>query len=131
MGPLGVNINGIIAEINKKTENYSGIRIGVKVIIDTTTKEFRIEVGSPPASAMILKELGIANGAKTKDEKVGDITLEQIKKIAKAKESKIYGKDAAQKVKQILGTCKSMGVTCEGKDPREVIKHIDDGTVKI
>jgi large subunit ribosomal protein L11 len=29
--------------------------------------------------------------------------------------------------KEMLGTCVSLGVTVEGKDPREVQKDIDDG----
>ena len=30
--------------------------------------------------------------------------------------------------KELLGTCVSMGVTVEGKDPREVQKDVDAGT---
>ena len=82
LGPLGVNINAIIAEINKKTEGFSGIKVPVKVIVDSATKSFKVEIGAPPTSALILKEIGVAAGAKAKDEVVGNITLEQVKKIA-------------------------------------------------
>ncbi len=51
LGPLGVNIAKIIAEINTKTEGYAGIKIPVKIIVDPTTKNYRIEIGSPPTSA--------------------------------------------------------------------------------
>ncbi len=131
LGPLGVPINDIIKEINEKTSPFAGIKISVKVIVDTTTKKFRIEVGSPSASALILKELGVQSGAKTKEETVGNLTIDQVKKIAKAKESSMYGQNIGQRVKQILGTCKSMGVKCENEDPRVTIKKIDSGEIKI
>jgi large subunit ribosomal protein L11 len=103
----------------------------VKVIVNTDTKEFRIEVGAPPTSALILKELGVATGAKTKDEIIGNLSLEQVKKIAKSKEASIYGKNAADRVKQVLGTCKSMGVKCENEDPRAMIKKINAKEVTV
>ena len=130
LGPLGVNTNAIIAEINDKTKQYGGIKIPVKVFVDSGAKTYRIEVGAPPTSALILKELGLQRGAKAKAEIVGNITLEQVKKIAEAKESKIYGSTIAHRVSQVLGTCKSMGVTCEGEDPRVTIKKIKDGELK-
>ena len=131
LGPLGVNINGIIEQINKTTGVFNGIKIPVKVIVNTDDKTFKIEVGSPTTSALILKEIGVAAGAKTKDETVGNLTLEQVKSIASAKGAKIYGKTVADKVKQILGTCKSMGVKCDNMPPMEVIAKINSGEIKI
>jgi len=131
LGPLGVNINAIVAEINDKTKQFAGIKIPVKVIVDPITKEYKIEVGAPPTSALILKELGLSTGAKTKEETIGSITIEQLKKIAQAKEAKMYGNTMAARVKQIIGTCKSMGVKVEGEDPRVAIAKINKGEIKV
>ena len=131
LGPLGVNINGIVGEINEKTKAFEGIKIPVKVIVDPSTKTFRIEVGSPTTSALILKELGVQSGAKTKEETVGNLTLDQVKKIANAKEASMYGNTLADRVKQVLGTCKSMGVKCENEEPMAMIKKISSGQVKV
>ena len=131
LGPLGVNINAIIAEINKKTEGFSGIKVPVKVIVDSATKSFKVEIGAPPTSALILKEIGVAAGAKAKDEVVGNITLEQVKKIAKSKEAKLYGKSIAERVNKVLGTCKSMGVNCENENPKAIIARIKSGEIKL
>jgi large subunit ribosomal protein L11 len=131
LGPLGVNINEIVSEINEKTKAFEGIKIPVKVIVDPATKSFRIEVGSPTTSALILKELGIQSGAKTKDESVGNLTIDQVKKIAAAKEASMYGNTLADRVKQVLGTCKSMGVKCDNEDPMVTIKKIGSGELKI
>lgn len=131
LGPMGINTTAVVEEINKKTKEFAGIKVVVKVRIDTATKEYTIEVGSPSTSAMILKELGIEKGAKNKEETPGNITLEQVKKIANAKSASMYGKGLAQKVTQVLGTCKSMGITCEGANPKEIIAKIKSGEIKI
>ena len=102
LGPLGVNVSTIINEINEKTKTFEGLKIPVKVIIDPSSKSHRIEVGFPPTSALILKELGIPRGAKAKDETVGNITLEQVKKIAESKKMQMYGNSMAERVKQVL-----------------------------
>ena len=63
LGPLGVNTANIVAEINEKTKAFSGIKIPVKVTVIKETKEFKVEVGSPTTSALILKELGLEKAA--------------------------------------------------------------------
>ncbi len=131
LGPLGVNVANIINEINSKTGPFEGIKVPVKVTVNPATKTFKVEVGSPTTSAMILKELGIQKGAKVKEEVVGNITLEQVKKIAKAKEASIYGNSLQSRVTQVLGTCKSMNVTCEGKGAMEMIAKIKAGEIKV
>jgi large subunit ribosomal protein L11 len=45
-----------------------------------------------------------------------------------AKEKDLLGSSLKEKVKSILGTCVSMGVTVEGKDPRTIQQEIDSGT---
>ncbi|MDE1822948.1 MAG: 50S ribosomal protein L11 [Candidatus Micrarchaeota archaeon] len=131
LGPLGVNVQKIIEEINAKTAAFEGIKIPVKVMVNAATKSYRIEVGSPPTSALILKELGLQKGAKGKEEVAGNITIEQVKKVAKAKELSIYGNSTESKVKQVLGTCKSMNVTVEGTDAREYLRKVASGEIRL
>ena len=57
LGPIGVNIGEVIAAINEKTRDMAGMKVPVKVIVDTETREFEVEVGTPPTSALIKKEL--------------------------------------------------------------------------
>ena len=128
LGPKGVNIGEVIKEINKKTESFKGMQVPIKVIIDTDTKEFEIEVGTPPASALIKKEAGIEKGSgNPKADKVADLLIEQIIKVAKMKESNLLGKTLKQKVKEIIGTCNSMGILVEGKPAAETIRAVDEG----
>ena len=127
LGPTGVNIGKVIAEINEKTKDFAGIQVPVKVIVDPSTKEFEIEVGTPPVSALIKKEIGIEKGAGNRESAAGDISLEQVVKIAKMKFSVLNTASLKNAACQVLGTCVSMGVTCNGKNAKEVIKEIKEG----
>lgn len=128
LGPMGVNVVQVINAINDKTKAFEGMKVPVKVLVDPATKKFEIEVGTPPASALILKQIGAEKGSgNPRANKVGNLTIEQAVKVARQKESNLLGKTLKNRVKEILGTCVSMGVTVEGKDPREVQKEIDAG----
>jgi large subunit ribosomal protein L11 len=128
LGPLGVNIGQVVAEINKKTASFKGMQVPVKVIVDSDTKEFEITVGTPPASSLIKKEAGLEKGASNPlTDKVADLKIEQIIKIAKMKEDNLLGKELKNKIKEIMGTCQSMGVKVEGDNIPEALKRVDQG----
>lgn len=128
LGPKGVNIGQVISAINEKTKDFAGMQVPVKVIIDTDTKGFEIEIGTPPASALIKKEAGVDKGASNpKTDKVADLLIEQIIKIAKMKESALLGKTTKEQVREIVGTCQSMGILVEGVPAQKALKRIEDG----
>jgi large subunit ribosomal protein L11 len=128
LGPLGVNIGKVVADINKKTESFKGMQVPVKVTVDSSTKEYEITVGTPPASGLIKKEAGIEKGAANpKLEKVADLSIEQIIKIAKMKEDALLGKNLKQKVKEVIGTCQSMGVLVEGMSAHDAVNAVNAG----
>ena len=77
-------------------------------------------------SDMIKKEAGVAKGAGTA-EAVGDISLEKLLNVVKKKQDILLGKTLKDALKEAAGTCKSIGITIEGKDARKVIREIDDG----
>lgn len=128
MGPLGVNVGQVVAKINEKTSSFSGMRVPVTVVVDKKTREFDIEIGSPPMAALIKKELKLERGAKTAGtEVVGNLSLAQAVGIAKLKSEGTLAKDLKAAVMEVLGTCVSLGVTVDGKDAREVQKEIAEG----
>tara|TARA_Y100000034_G_scaffold48575_1_gene59987 strand:- start:1109 stop:1843 length:735 start_codon:yes stop_codon:yes gene_type:complete len=128
LGPMGVNIGQVVAEINKKTASFQGMQVPVKVIIDKDTKEFSIEVGTPPASALIKKEARLKKAASNPlTEKVADLKIEQIIKVAKMKEDALLGKNLKNKVREIIGTCQSMGILVEGVPAQETLKLVAEG----
>ncbi|MBD3310118.1 50S ribosomal protein L11 [Candidatus Woesearchaeota archaeon] len=128
LGPTGVNIGQVVAEINKKTESFKGMQVPVKVTVNSDTKEFSIEVGTPPASALIKKEAGIDKGSGNPNtDKVADVLIEQMIKVAKMKEDNLLGKSLKEEVREIVGTCNSMGILVEGKPATETLKDIELG----
>ncbi len=128
LGPMGVNIMQIISAINEKTKDFEGMKVPVKVIVNPKTKDFEIKVGTPPASALILDKLGAEKGSGAPStHKIGDLTVDQAIKVAKMKYDNLLGSGLKEKTKEIIGTCVSLGVTVEGKDPREIQKAINEG----
>ncbi len=128
LGPLGLNLMQVVAQINEKTASYEGIDVPVKVIVDPQTKEFEIEVGTPPVSALIKRALSIEKGASNPGaEVVGNIPLSEVVRIAKMKADAMLSYDLKGRVKEVLGTCVSMGIRVEGMDPKEAQKAIDEG----
>jgi large subunit ribosomal protein L11 len=131
LGPLGLNIMSVVTKINELTKDYSGMRVPVKIAVNTDDKSFEVTVGTPTSSALIVSELNIEKGSATPNtEKVGNLTLDQVMRIAKIKLPQLLSHNLKNGTKEILGTCVSMGVTVDGKDPREIQKEIDLDTHK-
>ena len=127
LGPLGVNVMQIVKEINEMTKDYAGMRVPVKVNVETETKKFAVEVGIPTVSALIVKESGIAKGSATpKTAPVGNLTVDSLMKIARAKMSQSYGRDVKSVAREVAGSCVSMGVTIEGKPAREFLSEVSE-----
>ncbi|MDP7264925.1 MAG: 50S ribosomal protein L11 [Candidatus Thermoplasmatota archaeon] len=128
LGPLGLNIMKVVGAINEKTGAFKGMKVPVKINVDTNTKDFTITIGTPPTSSLIFSVLGFEKGAqKCKEEVVGDLSIDLLVKIAKMKEDSLLGKNLMNRAKEVLGTCFSMGITCDGKNPREAIADINKG----
>jgi large subunit ribosomal protein L11 len=126
LGPLGLNILSVVNKINELTKDFSGMRVPVKITVDPEDKSFEVEVGTPTTSALIVSELNIEKGSGTPNsEKVGDLTMDQVVRIAKIKLPQLLALNLKNGTKEILGTCVSMGVTVDGKDPRDLQKEID------
>lgn len=128
LGPLKVNIGQVISVINDKTKDFKGMKVPVKVIVDTETKEFDIEIGTPPTSELIKKELDLKLGSGEPNKLyVGVASIEQIIKVAKMKRPSLFVNNLKSAVKTILGSCQSMGILVEGKKPHDVIVEVNEG----
>jgi len=128
LGPTGVNVGEVVAAINEKTKDFAGMKVPVEIIIDTSTKSFEVKTGSPPVSQLIMKELGLEKlSPNPKFEKVGNLAIEQIIKIAKSKLDSMNCLSLKSAVKTIIGSCNSIGVLVEGMEPQEAIAAINEG----
>ena len=128
LGPLGVNVMQVVTMINEKTRDFAGMKVPVKVNVDPKTKKFDVTVGTPPTSALLVKELGVEKGSgNMRDVKVGNLTSAQIAKVARMKTDALMGASLMKRAKEVAGTCVSMGITIEGLDPREWQKRVEAG----
>jgi len=131
LGPLGVNTMAVVNKINEITKDLEGITVPVSIIIDSN-KDFVIEVGSPMTSALIKKDLKIKKGTgKAGNEITGNLTFEQVKKIAKAKYPQLISKTDKSAVLEVLGTCRTMGVTVDNKSIKEITAKVKSGEYKL
>jgi large subunit ribosomal protein L11 len=128
LGPLGVNVLAIVNEINKVTGEFKGMRVPVKIEIDQDTKQFSVSVGMPTTSALLVKEASIPKGAsKPGTESVGDISFDQVVKIAKLKMGSSYANTLKSALKEVLGSAVSMGLKVNGSNPKDLMKEVDEG----
>jgi large subunit ribosomal protein L11 len=127
LGPLGINVKEVVDKINELTADYDGMEVPVKIVVDEE-KNFTITVGTPPTTALLKKEAGIEKGSGDAGaSKIADLKFEQILKVARMKRTDMLSYDIKGAVKEVLGTCLSMGITVDGKSPKEVQKAIDAG----
>lgn len=128
LGPAGINIGQVISKVNEATSAFKGLKVPVELEVDLGTKQFEVQVFSPPVSELLKKEFGItkASGIQKKLQ-VANASIEQIISVAKQKMSNLLAKDLKAAVKSVLGTCTSAGILVENKSPIEVGKEVDEG----
>jgi large subunit ribosomal protein L11 len=128
LGPVGVNINQVIQKVNEATKNFSGMKVPVELDIDVNTKDIDIKVFSPPVAELLKKELKIEKGSgEQKKINMGNASIEQIISIAKTKFPNLLCRDLKSAVKTVAGSCLSLGILIENKNPVEIEEEIEKG----
>ncbi len=125
LGPLGVNVAQVVAKINEQTKDLNGMQVPVKVIVKSRT-EFEIEVGTPPTSALIIKEIGLEKGSGDKTI-LGDLTMEQVLKIANIKRKGLLSKTLKHAAREVIGAAGSLGATIDGMPSKEAQLAVASG----
>jgi large subunit ribosomal protein L11 len=127
LGPMGVNTMEVVKEINRVTKELEGMQVPVKVHINSD-KSYSVEVGAPLTSALIKKELNIKKGSgKAGTETAGNLTFDKVLKITKAKYGQLSARSLKAGIKEVFGTCRSLGVNIDGKTPAEALKDLNAG----
>lgn len=113
LGQHGVNIGQFVSQFNDRTRELNGTLVPV-VISVYTDKSFSFEVKSPPASVLLKQAAEIAKGSGVPNkEKVGTVTLDQVRKIAETKMADLNAHDVDNAMMIIRGTARSMGIEVE------------------
>ncbi len=110
LGQHGVNIMAFCKEFNAKTQKDAGLIIPV-VISVYQDRSFSFIMKTPPAAVLIKKALNLESGsARPNKDKVGKITLDQVKEIAQVKLQDTNAGSLETCMQSIIGTARSMGV---------------------
>ncbi len=113
LGQHGVNIVAFTKEFNERTAKDMGLIIPV-VITVYADRTFTFITKTPPAAVLIKKELGLQSASGTPNKtKVGQLTKEQLKKIAEIKMPDLNASSLEAAMSIVAGTARSMGVTVE------------------
>jgi large subunit ribosomal protein L11 len=125
LGPLGVNVAEVVARINEATRDLNGMQVPVKIRVRSRT-DYDVEVGTPPTSALILKEVGVEKGTGDKSV-VGNLTIGQVVEIAAIKRRGLLSKTLKSAAREVIGTAGSLGVTVEGMPSKDAQKAVLEG----
>ncbi len=110
LGQHGINIGQFVSQFNERTKDLNGTIVPV-VIKLYKDKSFDFIVKSPPAAVLLKQAAEVAKGSGVPNkEKVGKVTVEQVRKIAEAKFEDLNAYDLDQAQKIIEGTARSMGI---------------------
>ncbi len=114
LGQHGLNIMEFCKSFNEKTKSQEGLTLPV-IITAYEDRTFTFLIKSPPCPVLLKRACGVAKASGTPNkEKVGKVTLEQIKEIAQMKAKDLNAKDMDGAIKTIKGTARSMGIEVEG-----------------
>jgi large subunit ribosomal protein L11 len=127
LGPLGVPVPKVVQAINEKTKDFNGMKVPVTITVDDK-RNFEIEVGTPPTTALLKKELGIEKGPQNPGaESGGNLPFESIVKVARMKSDSLLSYDLKGAAKEVLGAGVPMSITVDDKSIKQVQKEIDEG----
>jgi large subunit ribosomal protein L11 len=116
LGQRGLNIMEFCKTFNAQTQNMEqGMPVPV-VITAYADRTFTFITKTPPVSYFLKKAAGVEKGSKTpgKDEKVGTVTMAQVREIAAKKMQDLNANDIEAAAQMIVGSARSMGLDVTG-----------------
>ena len=132
VGPLGMSPKKVGDDIVKATSgDWKGLRVTCKLIVQN--RQAKVEV-VPSAAALIIKALKEPPRDRKKVKNIqhsGNITMDDIKRIARIMKPRSLAKKFEGTVLEMLGTAQSVGCTVDGSDPHDLIDEIHNGELEI
>mmetsp|Transcript_3286 Transcript_3286/g.4810 ORF Transcript_3286/g.4810 Transcript_3286/m.4810 type:complete len:165 (-) Transcript_3286:108-602(-) len=131
IGPLGLSPKKVGEDIQKATLDWKGLSVTVKLTV--VNRQATVTM-IPSSSSLVMKALNEPVRDRKKEKNVkhdGNLTLDQVIEVARQMRDRSMARTLAGTVKEILGTCNSIGCTVNGESPRDIQSQIDDGEVEI
>lgn len=128
LADAGLNVTEVVDKINKMTEPYKGHTVTVKIVVDLDTKEYNLLLELPTTTSLLLSVAGASEpSGDPAHKKIGNLRFEDVIKVVLLKKQELSAKSLKAAVKTILGSARSIGLTVEGKDPKEVMAELSKG----
>ena len=131
VGPLGLNAKKIGEDIMKNTKDWKGLKVTCKLVVKNRVATVFV---TPSVASCLIRALKepVRDRKKVKNVKHnGNVTLNEVIKIAKDKREKSMANNLKGTVLEVLGTAVSVGCTIDGKSPQALQAEIKAGQVKI
>uniref|UniRef100_A0A7S1XKH5 Ribosomal protein L11 C-terminal domain-containing protein n=1 Tax=Phaeomonas parva TaxID=124430 RepID=A0A7S1XKH5_9STRA len=131
LGPLGLSPKKVGEDIKKATMDWKGLSVTVKLVV--VNRQATVSV-IPSASSLVMKALNEPVRDRKKVKHVvhdGNITLDQVIDVARVMRERSMARELSGTVKEILGTCVSIGCSVNGENPRTLQQQITDGELEI
>mgnify|MGYP001033222682 FL=1 len=110
LGQHGVNIMEFCKAFNSATQDQPGMIIPVEITV-YGDRSFTYITKTSPASSLLLKAAKLEKGSgEPNKEKVGEVTLADLKEIAEIKFKDLNANTLDNAVNMIRGTARSMGI---------------------
>ena len=117
LGSKGVNIMDFCKQFNARTQDKAGKVLPV-IITVYSDKSFDVVVKQPPVAIQLKEAAKVQKGsAQPNRDKVGQVTWEQIRDIAKDKMSDMNCFTLESAMRMVAGTARSMGINVVGEFP--------------
>ena len=129
--PVGLPPKKVGEDIQKATKDWKGIKVEVEIKVQN--KQCTVTVLNT-AGPLILKALKEPPRDRKKTKNVvhnGKLTMDQVIEIARKMRPKSYAAEFVGTVKEVLGTCVSVGCSVEGQNPKDVQKKIDNEEIDV
>ena len=129
VGPLGLSAKKVATDIAQATKSLKGLKCTIKLIV--ANRQAQVEI-VPSSATLIMKCLNEPDRDRKKEKNVkhdGNITLDDVYGVARTMRARSMAKEFSGTIKEILGTCFSIGCTVDNMHPRDVQQQITDGTL--
>jgi len=111
LGARGLNIMEFCKAFNAATKDMEQGTPTPVIITAYSDRSFTFETKTPPASWYLRKAAKVAKGSKVPNrDKVGKVTMAQVREIAEAKMKDLNANDIDAAAKIIMGSARSMGI---------------------
>ncbi|KAJ2878554.1 hypothetical protein FB639_003349, partial [Coemansia asiatica] len=133
IGPLGLSPKKVGEDIAKATKDWKGLRVTVQLTVQNRQATVSVV---PSASTLVIRALKEPVRDKKKEKNIvhnGNMSIDDVISVAKTmrEANKSFARELKGTVKEILGTCFSVGCTVDGESPVDIQQKIDEGEIEI